>query len=115
MPHGVAYDSHKGQMSTVIDSFPMDVSPTGRGWQNMRDWTATVYRKEGPPLLDGMEQPVDSARKTSSSLSRGCWNFVSGSHVRLPRLHPARRSHPSLGFRLAAQFPIDLVLLGLGA
>jgi eukaryotic-like serine/threonine-protein kinase len=101
-------DSHKGQMlPAVMDSFPMDVSPYGvRGMAgNMRDWTATVYRKEGPPLLDGLEQQVDSAseEKTFSRVYRGgCWNFVSRfSRVSFRGYIQPDGRNPSLGFRLA--------------
>ena len=75
-------DSHKGQrLPAVVNSFPLDESPYGvRGMAgNMRDWTVTVYEKEGPPLFDGLVQAVDSSSEESASyrVNRGgSWDSV---------------------------------------
>ena len=102
-------DSHKDQMlPAVVDSFILDESPYGvRGLAgNMRDLTATVYRKEGPPLSGGMVQSLGTAASVEDVSNRvargGGWDYDAW----YTRVADRRSNQPgyrsgNLGFRLA--------------
>jgi formylglycine-generating enzyme required for sulfatase activity len=77
-PWGDAFDptwagmrlSREGSLRPVeVDAFPVDVSPYGaRGMAgNTISWCADEYRREGPPLVDGIYLPPGHAPTPASA------------------------------------------------
>jgi serine/threonine protein kinase/formylglycine-generating enzyme required for sulfatase activity len=113
-PWGDAFDptwagmrlSREGSLRPVeVDAFPVDVSPYGaRGMAgNTISWCADEYRREGPPLVDGIYLPPGHAPTPGERALRGGCFLFDAFLLRAATRHntPSVVRDVTLGFRLA--------------
>jgi serine/threonine protein kinase/formylglycine-generating enzyme required for sulfatase activity len=99
-----SYPKHR---LSVVDSFPVDVSPYGvRGLAgNVEDWCADAYRKSGPDVQDQrVHVPIVEAApdpEVPRAKRGGYWSGAPrAARAALRASHDARRRDSVLGFRL---------------
>lgn len=96
----------------AVDEFPVDESPYGvRGLAgNVAEWCADEYRREGPPLADGLYAPprglTADAPPCDRTVRGGCFFFDSFLLRAATRHNTSSVARDlSLGFRLARSYP----------
>ena len=103
--------SHKGRrLPVVVDSFPVDETVYGiRGMAgSMQDWTASLWREEGPTIENHrFVESIDTSNTDAHRVLRGGSWSVNASYLRSANgsSRGPGYSYVNLGFRLSKSVP----------